>query len=66
MGWQAVNMWLAEDDEGSQAITAVASQVEHTDVDPDVRFLLLSQSGRYKRQGGMETPPNRGVSGILE
>jgi hypothetical protein len=51
---------------GAQAVTAVASQVEHTDVDPDVRLLLLSQPGRYKRQGGMEAPPNRGVSGILE
>ena len=51
---------------GAQAVTAVASQVEHTDVDPDVRLLLLSQSGRYKRQGGMEAPPNRGVSGVLE
>src|SRR6476646_4034005 len=37
-----------------------------SDVDPDVRLLLLSQSGRYKRQGGMEAPPNRGVPGILE
>jgi hypothetical protein len=36
---------------GARAVTAVASQVEHTDVDPDVRLLLLSQSGRYKRQG---------------
>jgi uncharacterized membrane protein len=51
---------------GAQAVTAVASQVEHTDVDPDVRLLLLSQSGRYKRQDGMEAPPNRGVSGVLE
>ena len=24
---------------------------------PDVRLLLLGQSGRYKRQGGMEAPP---------
>ena len=37
-----------------------------SDVVPDVRLLLLSQSGRYKRQGGMEAPPNRGVPGILE
>jgi hypothetical protein len=51
---------------GAQAITPVASQVEHTDVDSDVRVLLLGQSGRYKRQGGMEAPPNRGVSGVLE
>jgi hypothetical protein len=27
---------------GAQAVTAVASQVEHSDVGPDVRFLLLS------------------------
>jgi hypothetical protein len=47
-------------------VGGVASQVEHTDVDPDVRLLLLSQSGRYKRQGGMEAPPNRGVSRVLE
>jgi hypothetical protein len=50
----------------SAAAIAVASQVEHADVDFDVRLLLLSQSGRYKRQGGMEARPNRGVSGILE
>jgi hypothetical protein len=43
---------------GAQAVTAVASHVEHTDVDPDVRLLLLSQSGRNKRQGGMEVAPN--------
>src|SRR5258706_273594 len=47
-------------------VGGVASQVEHTDVDPDVRLLLLSQSGRYKRQGGMEAPPNCGVSRVLE
>ena len=35
----------------------VASQVEHADVDFDVRLLLLSQSGRYKRQGGMGLGP---------
>ena len=29
-------------------------------------FSYSSQSGRYKRQGGMEAPPNRGVSGVLE
>lgn len=51
---------------GVQAVTAVASKVEHADVDPDVRLLLLSQSGRYERQGGMEAPPNRGVSGVFE
>jgi uncharacterized membrane protein len=51
---------------GAQAVTAVASPEEHTDVDTDVRLLLLSQSGRYKRQDGMEAPANRGVSGILE
>jgi hypothetical protein len=49
-----------------EAVIAIASQVEHADVDPDVRLLLLSQSSRYKRQGGMEAPPNRGVSGVLE
>jgi hypothetical protein len=49
-----------------EAAIAVASQVDLTDVDSDVRLLLLSQSGRYKRQGGMEAPPNRGVSGVLE
>ena len=55
-------------DDGVRAhgVAAVAPQVEHADVDPDVRLLLLSQSGRYKRQGGMEAPPNRGVSGVLE
>ena len=26
-------------------------------MDPDVRLLLFSQSGRYERQGGMETSP---------
>ena len=75
-GWQAVT--IASDrvdlDHGllmrrglssAQAVTAPASQVEHADVDPDVRLLLLSQSGRYKRQGGMEAP-NRGFSGVLE
>jgi hypothetical protein len=51
---------------GEQADTAVASQVEHTDVGSDVRILLLNQSGRYKRQGGMEAAPDRGVSGVLE
>jgi hypothetical protein len=49
-----------------QAVTSAASQWEHGDVDPDVRLFLLSQSGRHKRQGGMETPANRGVSGILD
>ena len=44
----------------------VASQVEHTDVGADVRLLLLSQPGRYKRQGGMAASANRGVSGVLE
>jgi hypothetical protein len=29
-------------------------------------FSLLSQPGRYERQGGMEAPSDRGVSGILE
>ena len=49
-----------------QAVTAVASHVEHADVDPDVRVLLFSQSGRDKRQVGMEAASNRGISGILE
>ena len=37
-----------------------------SDVDPDVRLLLLSQPGRHQRQGGMEAPSDRSVSGILE
>ena len=41
-------------------------KVERADVDPDVRLLLLSQPGRYKRQGGMEAPPNGGVPGIFK
>jgi hypothetical protein len=40
----------------ARVVTAVASQVEHADVDTDVRVLLLGQSGRYERQGGMEAP----------
>ena len=43
-----------------------ARSAERRNVDPDVCLLLLSQSGRYKRQDGMEASPNRGVSGILE
>jgi hypothetical protein len=50
----------------AHAVTALASQVEHADVDADVRLLLLNQPGRYKRQGGMAAPPNRGVSRVLE
>jgi len=42
----------------SRWLTAVASQPEQTDVDPDVRLLLLNQSDRHKRQGGMETSSN--------
>ena len=55
---------------GARAIRAqsgpVASRVEHVDVDLDVRFLLLSQSGGHKRQGRMEAPADCGVSGVLE
>jgi hypothetical protein len=40
--------------------------MEHTDVDIDVCILLLNQSGRYKRQGGMEARPNRSVSRVLD
>ena len=38
-----------EDGAGAQAVTAVAPQAEHADVDPDVRLLLLGQSGGYQR-----------------
>ena len=50
----------------AEAVAAVLSRVEHADVDPDVCLLLFSQSGRNQRQGGMEAPPDRGVSGVLE
>ena len=39
---------------------------EYGDVGSDVRFLLFSKSGRYKRQDGMETRSKRGVSGVLK
>jgi hypothetical protein len=47
-------------------VIAVPSEVEHTDVGPDVRFLLLNQSGSRRRPCGMEAPPDRGVSGVHE
>ena len=46
--------------------TAFTSKVEHPDVGLDVRLLLFSQSGRYKRQGRMEGRPHFGLSGVFE
>src|SRR5260370_8391683 len=46
-------------DKPAADVGGVASQVEHTDVDPDVRLLLLSQSGPYKQQRGLELPTTR-------
>ena len=42
------------------------AKTEHADVNPDIRVLLFSQSSRYKRQGGMEAPPDRGVPRVLD
>ena len=41
-------------------------QVEHANVDPDVRLFLLSQPGRYQRQSGMEACSKRGFPRVLD
>ncbi len=48
------------------ARTAVVPEVEHPDVGPDLRFLLLNQPYCNQRQGGVEAAPERRVSGVYD